>query len=193
MDNAHAKYVRLDDENFHTAYQPYQPYQSSNDIYLQNYPSHPYGAYPATAQVTLAQSLGQPAEKPLWTWVDFVPLSFNVIGAIVGAVIVYNKPTAVSVGQTNQLILVGLILSTMAYATQREILRAALLLQIVWGSSSLQNLEAILTRDILRHRADWTIRTMLAFLLALPLVLGIVYKRLLLGGMYKLSLTRLLG
>ncbi|KAL8660582.1 MAG: hypothetical protein Q9202_006391 [Teloschistes flavicans] len=92
-------------------------------------------------------------------------------------VVVWEKATAIFLGQTNQLVLLGLTLSIMALCTQRQVGKLNLLYEAYCGASTLQNFDAILRNDYFAADMSWRPRFILWILLLLPLVFGAAYKK----------------
>ena len=108
---------------------------------------------------------------------DLVATAVVLLGFISASTAVLNRSTAVFLGQTNQLIIVGLVLSIMGYCTQRQIKRLSLYYEARAGKSTLQNFEAILCTDYFSQAASVQPRLVLLFLFALPLGLSVSYKK----------------
>ncbi|KAI4265950.1 MAG: hypothetical protein L6R38_009062 [Xanthoria sp. 2 TBL-2021] len=102
-------------------------------------------------------------------------------------VAVRHKATAVLLGQTNQLVVVGLVLSIMAFITQQQVQKVILLYEARYGASTLQNFDGILQRKYFDLNMTWQPRLVLWFLFILPLGLGASYKQFS-GGSTKLIL-----
>ena len=88
---------------------------------------------------------------------------------------------AVELGQTYQLVVIGLMLSIMWYCAQRQIQLALLSIEArhrcpMNGTSTLQNLDAILALSPLGSHVDIWYRAAMAAMLLLPLALSAGYK-----------------
>ena len=123
------------------------------------------------------EGLGVPCSISRLTRMDLGASTVVLIGFIIASISVLYRPTAVFLGQTNQLIILGLILSIMGYCTQRQIKIVSLYLEARNGKSTLQNFEAILCNDYFSQVASLRPRLVLLFLFTLPLVLSVLYKK----------------
>jgi hypothetical protein len=83
---------------------------------------------------------------------------------------------AVFLSQTNQLIVVGLLLTIMALCTEVQIRQFSLLAEAHWGQSTLQNFEALLVDDPWARNLSPMPHIVLLCLFALPLGLSASYK-----------------
>ena len=124
-----------------------------------------------------SDGFGVPGQIHRFTSMDLVATAVVLLGFIVASTAVLNRPTAVFLGQTNQLILVGLVLSIMGYCTQRQMKRLSLYYEARAGRSTLQNFEAILCTDYFSQAASVQPRLVLLFLFVLPLGLSVSYKK----------------
>ena len=123
------------------------------------------------------EDLGVPDHIRRFTWIDLVATAVVLLAFMVASTTVLYKPTAVSLGQTNQLIILGLMLSIMGYCTQRQVQRLSLYYEARTGNSTLQNFEAILCTDYFFQAASVQPRLVLLFLFVLPLGLSVSYKK----------------
>lgn len=75
-------------------------------------------ASPATEKLLQGNSeeLGVPDRVRRFTWMDLGAVAVVLLAFVVALNAVLYKPTALLLGQTNQLILVGLMLSVMGFA-----------------------------------------------------------------------------
>lgn len=94
---------------------------------------------------------------------------------------VVTPSVAFFLGQTNQLVSLGIFLALLALCLQRQALGLLLVIQARHGRSSLQNYDAILRFDALAEKTSLPVRISLIFLFALPLVISAAYK-LFVGG-----------
>ena len=124
-----------------------------------------------------SDGFGVPGHIRRFTPMDLVATAVVLLGFISASTAVLNRSTAVFLGQTNQLIIVGLVLSIMGYCTQRQIKRLSLYYEARAGKSTLQNFEAILCTDYFSQAASVQPRLVLLFLFALPLGLSVSYKK----------------
>ncbi|KAF2822343.1 hypothetical protein CC86DRAFT_409957 [Ophiobolus disseminans] len=120
---------------------------------------------------------GVPASKSFLSWRDVATIAV-VLSAAAGAIIaVYLPATAVSLGQTNQLVIVGFCLTIMAMGTTRQITLASIMYDVQRGRSSLQDFEALLRKDLLAMHASVRTKLVVFLLGAIPLALSVSYKR----------------
>ena len=124
-----------------------------------------------------SDAFGVPGQIHRFTPMDLVATAVVLLGFIAASTAVLNRPTAVFLGQTNQLIIVGLVLSIMGYCTQRQMKRLSLYYEARAGRSTLQNFEAILCTDYFSQAASVQPRLVLLLLFALPLGLSVSYKK----------------
>ena len=132
------------------------------------------------------EGLGVPDHIRRFTRMDLVATAVVLLAFMVASTTVLYKPTAVSLGQTNQLITLGLMLSVMGYCTQRQVQRVSLYYEAHTGNSTLQNFEAILCTRYFSQAASVQPRLVLLFLFALPLGLSVSYKKFI-GGFTTIS------
>ena len=123
-----------------------------------------------------SEGLGVPRCIRRFDRIDLGATAVVLLAFIVASTTVLYKPIAVSLSQTKQLIIVGLMLSIMGYCTQKQIQRLSLYYEARTGKSTLQNFEALLCTDYLSQSASLQPRLVLLFLFALPLVLSVAYK-----------------
>ncbi|CAD6572301.1 MAG: hypothetical protein ASARMPREDX12_005101 [Alectoria sarmentosa] len=136
-------------------------------------------ASPATEKLLQENSedLGVPGRVRRFTWMDLGAVAVVLLAFVVALNAVLYKPTALLLGQTNQLILLGLMLSVMGSCTQRQIQKLLLVYEARAGKSTLQNFDAILRTDYFSKAVSLRPRIVLLFLFALPLGLGVSYKK----------------
>lgn len=132
--------------------------------------------------------LGKPARKTALFWMDFAVLSIVWISFSFSITIIYPQKVAVYLGQTNRLIIIGICLTIMALCTKTSILSLAILEEVRCGTSTLQNLDALLRGDAYANQIAWFTRTLLFSLFALPLVLSASYKRFV-GGSSSITIS----
>lgn len=124
---------------------------------------------------------GTPQAYTPLTLLDWMMLLMVMVASAVGTLAVYFGPIASWLGQTRQLIVVGFVLSIMAICTQGRMLRLIGAIEVAWGSSTIQNLDAIARMDPTGHRVSPRNQLSMLSLLALPLALSAAYKQLI-GG-----------
>ena len=131
----------------------------------------------SSKELSASDAFGVPGQIHRYTPMDLVATAIVLLGFIVASTAVLNRSTAVFLGQTNQLILVGLVLSIMGYCTQRQMKRLSLYYEARAGRSTLQNFEAILCTNYFSQAASVLPRLVLLFLFVLPLGLSVSYKK----------------
>ena len=134
-----------------------------------------------------SEGLGVPGHIRRYTWMDLGATLVVLLAFMAATTAVLHKPTAVSLGQTNQLIVLGLMLSIMGYCTQRQIRILSIYYEARFGKSTLQNFEAILCTDYFSQAASLQPRLVLLFLFVLPLALSVSYKKFI-GGFTTISI-----
>ncbi|KAL8715220.1 MAG: hypothetical protein Q9220_001178 [cf. Caloplaca sp. 1 TL-2023] len=127
-------------------------------------------------RATESEAAGVPGQVQRITWKDILALAVSGTACAIGIAAVLERRTAVSLGQTNQLVVLGLMLGIMAFSTQRQVQKLTLLYEVRHGASTLQNLDAILQRHYFAPTMSWQPRLVIWFLLLLPLALGASYK-----------------
>ena len=125
-----------------------------------------------------SEGLGVPDHIHRFSWIDLGATAVVLLAFMIASITVLHKTTAVSLGQTNQLIVLGLALSIMGYCTQRQVQRLSLYyIARIGHKSTIQNFEAILCTDYFSQAASLQPRLVLLFLFALPLGLSASYKK----------------
>ncbi|KAL8950810.1 MAG: hypothetical protein Q9222_003187 [Ikaeria aurantiellina] len=128
-------------------------------------------------QAAESEATGIPCQVQRISWTDVLALAISCITCAIGIVAVLERRTAVLLGQTNQLVVLGLTLGIMAFSTQRQVQKLTLLYEVRYGASTLQNLDAILQKHYFASSMTWQPRLVIWFLLLLPLALGASYKK----------------
>ena len=131
----------------------------------------------STSHALIDKSLGKPCRIQQLSRIDFGAVLLSCIASILAILAVFNSYTAIALGQTNQLVVLGLMLSLMGFCTQRQVQKLMLLYEVRYGASTLQNLDAILRSDCFVAMTSWQPRSALLFLILLPLALSISYKK----------------
>jgi len=137
------------------------------------------GHDPASAEeTTTVTSIGIPRNKPMWEKSDLaaIAMSFACLGIAV-AVLQRNRAVSWRLGFNGQIIVIGFLLSTVQFVTRKIASTAFLILESRWGSSSLQNYDAILRNGIFLSYTGLGCRTIIALFTFLPLALSVGYKR----------------
>ncbi|KAL9003952.1 MAG: hypothetical protein Q9188_003201 [Gyalolechia gomerana] len=124
------------------------------------------------------QAVGEPSSKTVESWPDFGAIVIVTLALIVAIVVVWNQATAITLGQTNQLIIVGAAPTVMSLCAQRQILLAAIAIEVRFGQSKLTSFDALLRNSLLSPRIGMFARHVLLVLIILPLSLSVAYKRL---------------
>lgn len=132
--------------------------------------------YPAV-NTTACRGAGVPGSKSVLTWKDAVTLLI-VLGSSLGSIVaVYVPAAAVSLGQINQLVVVGFCLAIMAICTARQITLASIMYDVHKGQSSLHDFEALLRNDFWGEHARIRTKAIIFLITTIPLGLSIGYKR----------------
>ena len=122
------------------------------------------------------ESLGQPDEKGYYTWLDICLITVSFLCLLLGVLAVANVSFAGYLGQKNQLILIGLLLSLMATCTRKQIQLFLLTFETRFGASTLQNYDSILRYSVLDAHVNVFLKATIACVFALPLGLSASYK-----------------
>ncbi|KAK5952429.1 hypothetical protein OHC33_006472 [Knufia fluminis] len=138
-------------------------------------PYSQYGGYP------MPVGYGHPQAYARLTQLDWMMFVVVMVASAVGMLAVYLAPLATWLGQNRQLIVVGFVLSLMAICSQGRMQRLLAAVEIAWGPSTVQNLDAIARMDPTGHRMSPRNQLSVVLLLALPLALSAGYKQLI-GG-----------
>lgn len=127
-------------------------------------------------------SLGKPIEKRCYTRPDIFMIVLSLICLLLGILAVVNVPLAGHLGQKNQLILVGFLLSLMAACTQKQAQLLLITLETRFGTSTLQNFNSILRYSMLDANVDLFLKAAMVFMFVLPLGLSVSYKQFISGS-----------
>jgi hypothetical protein len=147
----------------------------SGDLYL--YPSRSILSESEISLVKDSDCLGEPAESREFSWKDCFAAVSCLISFGVAASVVFVQRWAVYWDFTGQLIWIGLCLTLMGWCTQPFLRRLFLVGTIqLRSSSTLQSIDATLRSDPLTSNADWSIRILLACMLAMGPGLSAAYK-----------------
>ncbi|KAI9818435.1 MAG: hypothetical protein M1827_000494 [Pycnora praestabilis] len=120
---------------------------------------------------------GVARSKPYVSKMDFAAIAVSLVCFGLGLASFVPQSTAVWLGQTDQLIVLGFLLSIMAFCTQRQVQIFGLLWEVS-GKSTLQNFDALLRNTAFTpDRISVSPRALLLFLFALPLALSVSYKK----------------
>ncbi len=133
-------------------------------------------AQAASAEVDSKAALGKPSYIQRFSWKDLGAVVVAMVAFTIAMLVAFEKGTAVYLGQTPQLIVLGLMLSIMGACTQRQVQRMLFVYEAHAGST-LQNFDALLRTDHLSQEAEFRPRAILLVLFLLPLGLRASYKR----------------
>ena len=104
-----------------------------------------------------------------------IGISFSSL--FIAVLAVANVSFAGNLGQKNQLILVGFLLSLMAACAKKQIQLLLLTLETEFGDSTLQNYDSILRYSVLDPNVNVFLKAVMVFVFALPLGLSASYKQ----------------
>ncbi|KAL6364367.1 hypothetical protein LRP88_01767 [Fusarium phalaenopsidis] len=122
-------------------------------------------------------SYGVPTKKSSWNTIDVLALMVSYLCcALCFIVVAPSFPLAWTLGFNSQIVALGFLISIMTMCNKRIATRFLVSVEIRWGSSALQNLEAILGSSIFIPKSDLVCRVAILILSALPLVLSASYK-----------------
>ena len=124
-----------------------------------------------------AKSLGKPSGKPYCTLQDIYMLGITFSCLLIGILAVADVSFAGFLGQKDQLILLGLLLSLMAACAKKQIQLFLLTFEARFGASTLQNYDSILRYSMLDTNISILLQVVLVLVFALPLVLSASYKQ----------------
>ena len=133
------------------------------------------------------ESLGKPAQKCYYTWLDIFLIGISLLCLLLGLLAVANVPFAAYLGQKNQLILIGLLLSLMAACTRKQVQLFLITFETRFGASTLQNYDSILRYSVLDTNVSFLLKAAIVCVFALPLGLSASYKQFV-NGVTALSL-----
>ncbi|KAI1319326.1 hypothetical protein F5Y16DRAFT_102761 [Xylariaceae sp. FL0255] len=121
---------------------------------------------------------GKPTIKKRVDYIDIAAVLVSLASLAVAIASVANERFSWHLGQgTNQLILLGFLLSIMNICFLTIAPTLFLLIEVRFGSSTLHNLDGILRNSISAHRLSWNWRFVLTVVLAIPVGLSVAYKR----------------
>ncbi|KAI0857302.1 hypothetical protein F4860DRAFT_490160 [Xylaria cubensis] len=124
------------------------------------------------------ETLGIPTKKQSVHWVDVLAGVLSLLLLAVGIGVIQNETLSWYLGQgTDQLIVIGFILSIMSVCLSAVTPTVFLRLETRFGQSKLQNYEAILRNQLLGSKVTFHWRLLLAFMTALPIGLSVAYKK----------------
>ncbi|KIW10190.1 hypothetical protein PV08_11151 [Exophiala spinifera] len=121
---------------------------------------------------------GKPGRKERIPAKDVWLFSIEIVCLVAALLIVFESRLAIWLGQINQLIGIGFVLAVMAMCLEGLVLRTALIHTANRSGTSIQDLDALMRKDPFSSRhVHIAYRILLLFLLGLPLLLSIAYKR----------------
>ncbi|KAL8735907.1 MAG: hypothetical protein Q9181_002614 [Wetmoreana brouardii] len=98
------------------------------------------------------EGLGVPSSKAPISWLDVAAIALALAAFTVAIAVVWYQAAATSLGQTNQLVVVGFALSIMNLSAQRQVLLAAIHVEAWYGHSKLTHFDALLRKGLLTKR-----------------------------------------
>ena len=127
------------------------------------------------------EAAGIPCRKKRLSMKDIWVLSVQLLCLTIAVLTVFHQGIASWLGVIRQLIVIGFLLGIMAIALQEEVLRAALIFLGFSRTSSIQDIDAFLRKDLFADQVSLYLRLILLALIGLPLGLSVAYK-LFVGG-----------
>ena len=158
----------------------------THDIDEQEELIHEHGMYPVSTVSRTASPgrkpfitpLGSPATKKRLHMKSCLAAALSCLCLVAAITTVADKNVSWFLGVgTNQLIVLGFLLSVMNLCLDSVTPTLFLHLEAKIGPSKLQNYDGILRNQMFASRVDFTWRLVLGFMLALPLGLSIAYKK----------------
>ena len=130
-----------------------------------------------------AVTLGQPQSKPYLDSLDLAAALCS-LACLAASIFVVTPHLTISwrLGFKDQLTVIGFLMSVMTLCVKRLAPTLFLILEAQWGSSNLQNYNAILTNSMWLSQTALLWRTILFILVLLPLGLSAAYKQFAVGG-----------
>ncbi|RDW57290.1 hypothetical protein BP5796_12740 [Coleophoma crateriformis] len=126
-----------------------------------------------------APPLGEPQAKSRISILDILGFILSLTCLSIALICILKSSVAVRLGQTNQLIVIGFLLSLMGYCTTFQVKKLLLTYEARSGRTTLQNLDALLTSGLIGaigKNVQIGYRILLLLLFALPLVSSVGYK-----------------
>lgn len=146
--------------NYHQVYQDEQQARDSSRDSLQ----------PQT------RPLGRPSAARLLTISDVAAVTVAFIASTLAIVTVAVDSVAWKLDQIQQLTILGFLLSAMNLCMTAVLPTFFLRMEALFGSSTIQNYDAILRSRVVASKASWLWRVVLGLNLALPIGLSALYK-----------------
>jgi hypothetical protein len=126
---------------------------------------------------SVREAFGRPARKRHVSTADALTLLLTLFCAALAISSVETKSLATQLGQKNQLVVVGFLMSIMYFCVQRQIRLLLTTLEARFGTATLQDYNAILLSDGFGSSVTAWLRMSLWLQLALPLGLSVAYKQ----------------
>ena len=120
--------------------------------------------------------VGKPGHKRRLTMIGILTLILSMLCLGVGILSMRYDPLAARLGQTYQLVLLGLLLSVMGFTIKRQTQLLLITLEALYGKSTLQNYDPIIRNDNFASSVGVALRISLLALFILPLGLSAAYK-----------------
>lgn len=161
---------------------PFYRHLTSDDaVALTGYPTTDHAQY-INPVAEADPTCGKPKSKPYFDPVHSFALLICLVSFVVGVLIILPYTSLpFRLGSTNQLIVLGLLISIMNYTTRPVVTFLFLLFEANSSNPHLQNFDGLLRTSPFASRLSIVWRSSLLLLLGLPLVLSALYKRFL-GG-----------
>ena len=121
--------------------------------------------------------LGKPSRKRYVTARDGISIVTSMISFTIALISVMYARAAVFLGQTNQLVVLGLAIAVMGSVTLGQAQCLLITLEARFGQSWLQNYDAILRNKLYGPQTSVRVRSALILLFLLPLGLSSLYKQ----------------
>ncbi|KAF2136904.1 uncharacterized protein K452DRAFT_236756 [Aplosporella prunicola CBS 121167] len=122
-------------------------------------------------------AFGIPTKKRIFSLKDTAAIFICLSCSAVSLLSIYHQGISLYLGEANQLIIVGFLLSIMAICTNRQIALASLYYEAMHEKPTLQSFDALLRRNYMGSNIKLKVRIILLFLAALPIELSIGYKK----------------
>jgi hypothetical protein len=123
-----------------------------------------------------SQPCGVPGTKARIPAKDVYLLVVEAICVVVGLTTIFYSQLAISLGQVNQLIVIGFVIAIMSMCLEGQALRTALMHTARRKHSTIQDIDALMRKDAFASQVHFAYRLLLFCLLGLPLLLSVAYK-----------------
>jgi len=108
---------------------------------------------------------------------DVYLVSTELVCFIAGILTVFWPRVAIALGQINQLVVIGFLLSVMAMCLEGQVLRTALMHTGSRRHATIQDLDALMRKDAFAAKLNLAYRLLLLLLIGVPLGLSVAYKK----------------